>query len=156
MVKLGEQMMKLVSGTRLFLLLATLVMSWPICAQETPAETVITYQSGEQLINRCRAYLQFRRHDPITQQGLYDSGVCLGYVMGVVDLVRGEHEQAFKTNKVAPICLPEGISGENLTDIVARYLIWKSQDMDQNPTVRHLPGGEAVIVALANTLPCKR
>jgi hypothetical protein len=146
-------MVKLVcSGTHLFLLLETLIMSPPICAQETPAETVITYQSGEQLINRCRAYLRFRRHDRsdrITQQETYDSGVCLGYVIGVVDLVRGEHERTFKTNKVAPICLPEGIIGETLTDIVARYL-------DQNPTVRHLPGGEVVIVALANTLPCER
>ena len=147
-------MMKLVrSGIRLFLLLATLVMSSPICAQQTPAGTVIAYQSGEQLTNRCIAYLRFRGHDPVTQeeeqQVLYDSGLCLGYVMGVVDLVRAEHEQAFKTNKVAPICLPESIIGETLTEIVARFL-------DQHPAVRHLPGGELVIVALANTLPCKR
>ena len=148
-------MVKLVcSGTRLFLLLATLVMSSPICAQETPAETVITYQSGEQLINRCRAYLRFRRQDPVTQeeiqQVLHDSALCLGYVMGVVDLVRAEHEQAFKTNKVAPICLPEGTIGVTLTDIVARYL-------DQNPApFTHLSGGEVVIVALAKTSPCKR
>ena len=148
-------MVKLVcSGMRLFLLLATLVMSSPICAQETPGGTVITYQSGEQLTNRCRAYLRFRRHDPVTQeeeqQVLYDSGVCLGYVMGVVDLVRAEHEQAFKTNKVAPICLPEGTIGVTLTDIVARYL-------DQNPApFTHLSGGEVVIMALAKTSPCKR
>ena len=146
--------MKLVSGTRLFLLLATLVKSTPICAQGAPAETVITYQSGELLTDRCRAYLRFRGHDPVTQeeeqQVLYDSGLCLGYVMGVVDLVRAEHEEAFKTNKVAPICLPEGIIGITLTDIVARYL-------DQNPDLlRQLSGGEVVIVALAKTSPCKR
>ena len=148
-------MAKLVcSGTRLFLLLATLVMSSPICAQETPAETVITYQSGEQLINRCRAYLRFRRQDPITkeeiQQVLHDSALCLGYVMGVVDLVRAEGEQTFKTNKIAPICLPEGIPGDTITQLVARYL-------DQNPDpFRQLSGGEVVIVALARTSPCKR
>ena len=147
--------MKLVcSGRRLFLFLATLVMSLPICAQEIAAEMVITYQSGELLTDRCRAYLRFRGHDPVTQeeeqQVLYDSGLCLGYVMGVVDLVRAEHEQAFKTNKVAPICLPEGIIGITLTDIVARYL-------DQNPDLlRQLSGGEVVIVALAKTSPCKR
>ena len=142
--------MKLVSGTRLFLLLATLVKSTPICAQGAPAETVITYQSGEQLIKRCRAYMRFRRQDPVTQEEIHDSGVCLGYVMGVVDLVRAEHEEAFKTNKVAPICLPEGTIGVTLTDIVARYL-------DQNPApFSHLSGGEVVILALANTLPCKR
>ena len=142
--------MKLVSGTRLFLLLATLVKSTPICAQGAPAETVITYQSGEQLIKRCRAYMRFRRQDPVTQEEIHDSGVCLGYVMGVVDLVRAEHEEAFKTNKVAPICLPEGIIGVTLTAIVARYL-------DQNPApFSHLSGGEVVILALANTLPCKR
>ena len=148
-------MVKLVcSGMRLFLLLATLVMSSPICAQETPGGTVITYQSGEQLTNRCRAYLRFRRHDPVTQeeeqQVLYDSGVCLGYVMGVVDLVRAEHEQAFKTNKVAPICLPQDTIAETLTDMVARYL-------DQYPApFIHLPGGEVVIAVLAKTSPCKR
>src|SRR3974377_1939718 len=128
---MGGRMAKLVcSGTRLFLLLATLVMSSPICAQETPAETVITYQSGEQLINRCRAYLRFRRQDPVTQeemqQVLYDSGLCSGYVMGVVDLVRAEGEQTFKTNKIAPICLPKDIPGDTVTEIVAKYL-------DRNP-----------------------
>jgi hypothetical protein len=46
--------------------------------------------------------------------------------MGVVDLVRAEGEQTFKTNKIAPICLPEGIPGDTITQIVARYL-------DQNP-----------------------
>ena len=143
-------MMKLVSRTRLFLLLATLAISTPIHAQQAPAETVITYQSGEQLIKRCRAYMRFRRQDPVTQEEIHDSGVCLGYVMGVVDLVRAEHEEAFKTNKVAPICLPEGIIGVTLTAIVARYL-------DQNPApFSHLSGGEVVILALANTLPCKR
>ena len=151
------RMMKLVrSGIRLFLLLATLVMSSssPICAQETPGGTVITYQSGEQLINRCRAYLRFRRQDPVTQeemqQVLYDSGLCSGYVMGVVDLVRAEGEQTFKTNKIAPICLPKDIPGDTITQIVARYL-------DQNPDLlRQLSGGEVVIVALAKTSPCKR
>jgi hypothetical protein len=147
--------MKLIcSGMRLFLFLATLVMCSSISAQETPGGTVITYQSGEQLTNRCRAYLRFRRHDPVTQeeeqQVLYDSGVCLGYVMGVVDLVRAEHEQAFATNKVAPICLPQGIIGETLTDMVARYL-------DQYPApFRHLPGGEVVIAVLAKTSPCNQ
>jgi len=94
--------------------------------------------------------MRFRRQDPVTQEEIHDSGVCLGYVMGVVDLVRAEHEEAFKTNKVAPICLPEGIIGVTLTAIVARYL-------DQNPApFSHLSGGEVVILALANTLPCKR
>jgi len=151
------RMMKLVrSGIRLFLLLATLVMSSssPICAQETPGGTVITYQSGEQLINRCRAYLRFKRQDLVRQeeiqQVLYDSGLCSGYVMGVVDLVRAEGEQTFKTNKIAPICLPEGIPGDTVTEIVAKYL-------DRNPDpFTHLSGGEVVIVALAKTSPCKR
>jgi hypothetical protein len=70
--------------------------------------------------------------------------------MGVVDLVRAEGEQTFKTNKIAPICLPKGITGDTLTEIVARYL-------DQNPDpFRQLSGGEVVIVALAKTSPCKR
>jgi hypothetical protein len=55
--------------------------------------------------------------------------------MGVVDLVRAEGEQTFKTNKIAPICLPKGISGDTVTEIVARYL-------DRNPDpFRQLSGG---------------
>ena len=84
------------------------------------------------------------------QQVLYDSGLCSGYVMGVVDLVRAEGEQTFKTNKIAPICLPKDIPGDTITQIVARYL-------DQNPDpFRQLSGGDSVIVALAKTSPCKR
>ena len=146
------QVMRLGSGTRLFLLLAMLVMSSPICAQEE--RTVSVFIGGQQLIDSCRGYLRYKKKDRITtwqetQQIYFETGLCQGYVTGVVDTVSAEGGQAFKTNSAGPICLPKGITDDTLTDIVARYV-------DQSPTVRHLPGAQLIIMALANGLPCKQ
>jgi hypothetical protein len=151
--------MKLVA--RLFLLLATLAMSTPICAQETPAGKVVWgYQSGETLTDLCRASLQMSeiigktldqagRTFQEIQQIYFDAGLCEGYVLGVVDLIESQGGQTFKTNSVGPICLPlPNISRNTLIEVVARYV-------DQNPAVRHFGGAGLVMMALANAFPCK-
>lgn len=70
-------------------------------------------------------------------------GACLGYIMGTTDTL--------SLNKIAnkkESCIPNGVTGRQLTDIVIEYLT-------KNPNIRHLPASLLVEWAVSDAFPCK-
>jgi hypothetical protein len=69
----------------------------------------------------------------------------VGYIEGAVDtftvISASEHQPP-------PFCLPTGITGKQLSDIVLRY-------MDRHPEARYLAGSGHVVLAMQEAFPCR-
>ena len=63
---------------------------------------------------------------------------CLGYAMGLADLMLGQEQ----------ICMPSNVTSEQIRLVVEGYLERSSEKLDQHPTL-------LVIQALSSTFPCK-
>jgi hypothetical protein len=71
-------------------------------------------------------------------------GVCLGYVMGVADMMDGGRATALG----ARACVPAGVIGKQLEDAVVSHL-------QRFVSLRQLPADLLVAGALAQTFPCR-
>ena len=67
------------------------------------------------------------------------------YIMGVTDA-----ESITTLSRRSPLfCIPYGVTGEQLTDVVKKYL-------GEHPEQRHATGASLVITAMANAFPCRK
>ena len=125
-------------------------ISEPVNA-ENPETGATIFMTGERLTEYCRAFMLTRRQgDKGTPQQVGDAALCLAYVEGIMDAVTSEnlHIERSKSNESPiPICLPTQITGNTLTEVVARFL-------DQNPALRTFGGATLVIRALELSFPC--
>lgn len=69
---------------------------------------------------------------------------CAGYVVGVVDTLN-----LYDTTGERRICLPQTATGDQVRDIVMRYLT-------EHPESRHLDGAGGAALALEAAFPCKQ
>ena len=65
---------------------------------------------------------------------------CSGYIIGAADVL--------STLSTKRSCVPQGVNGEQVRDVVKRFL-------RLNPQVRHEPGAQVVAMALSDAFPCK-
>lgn len=70
----------------------------------------------------------------------FDVGLCRGFVVGVVDAGNGVH-----------YCLPEDKKAGFFIEPIVKAIVQANTDEQ-----RALPANEVIILALANTFPCKR
>ena len=80
-------------------------------------------------------------------------GMCFGYIHAFSEGFQfGQADMAAERSRnTAPIplryCIPEGVTGQQLRDIVVRFL-------RQNPEHRHIWYGQLIMWSLSRTYPC--
>jgi hypothetical protein len=82
--------------------------------------------TGDDLLNQCNG-----------KDYSYAIGVCIGYVMGVSDML----------STSGTICAVQHFSASQMGDIVIKYL-------RDHPERRHYSASDEIEVALKNALPC--
>jgi hypothetical protein len=110
--------------------LAAALLLLPIAASPAPAAAPLL--TGNDLQARCA---ETPTSDPVLW------GVCLGYVMGVAELLG---QGAIKPRACFP---PQATSGQ-MVDVVRQWL-------DRNPARRHLAAAALVATALQQGFPCR-
>lgn len=109
------------------------------------AETVQTYVVGDTLTRVCRAFLNARR----AGTGLPpDGALCYAYVVGIADTLSIEGDRVTVSQYLPQSCVPGGMNGNDLAEIVANFL-------DQKPELRTLGGYFLVRRAFAEKFPCR-
>jgi hypothetical protein len=105
------------------------------------------FDSGTRLNATCGSFLATKRqgYRGTTQQA-YESGICQGFVVGVLDVTGIEELRG--DERFTRLCLPSRLDQNAATEIVATYL-------EQHPEQRHLSGYEIVRMALAQSFRCK-
>lgn len=121
---------------------AMLVASQPVAASGV-------YETGESLVKACRAYLLWRR-DPSRNLGpaAEDASRCYGYAMGVHDAMSMTRMFPTPPFGLQPICLPSGINGHTLTELLANSL-------DSDPREQNYVGALVPLRAWAKAYPCR-
>ena len=111
------------------------------------AYTFPIYKSGDQLNDDCRALLSISRNsdnaDSIAQA--WSGGVCLGFVLGVMDVSSGLKELV-TGDPQPPFCM-DGVSPKAAAETVAIYL-------DEHPEERNNAAFLLVKMILADKFPC--
>jgi hypothetical protein len=77
----------------------------------------------------------------------YKQEVCLGYVMGVTDVLVS-HSDVEIEQRIG-LCVPQGVGAAQLRDIVVRYL-------KQHPEERHYAALKTVGAAVRDAFPCAK
>lgn len=102
----------------------------------SPAEAA--YFDGNQLYTACT-----------TQQGTYnyfqEQSRCLAYIEGISDGL--EYGRVTQKSSIRA-CVPAGVTGGQIMDVVIRYL-W------QHSEIRHLLASQLVTSALIESFPCR-
>lgn len=91
------------------------------------------FDSGNRLYEDCASTNYFNR------------GYCGGYIVGIVDTL--EAMQASGMLPKSALCIPEGATKGQLTDIVRKYL-------EEHPGQRHRDSGSLVPEALNDAFSC--
>lgn len=114
-----------------------------------PNRMVTVYLTGEQLTSLCRAYLlKIRQNDRVNAQEASDSGLCYGYVAGVLEATSMEGTD-ISPSGLPRLCMPQDhLYTGTVTEIVARYV-------DGHPERRGASGYTLVREALAAAYPCR-
>lgn len=110
--------------------LLCLVLTALVVPHDTTAQSVQGFKDGNELLRICTSRLPF------------ESGICLGYLQGIAD----QMEAMRSANKARP-CLPAGVVGQQLTDVVVKYL-------QQNPVMRTEPGAHLATIAIGDAWGC--
>ena len=81
-----------------------------------------------------------------SSESRYEQGMCLGYVVGVVD--------SFNTINAAKgykkvFCIPPGVTSGQLVLVVKK-------SMQEHPETLHLPASAHTLSALTSAFPCKK
>ena len=116
---------------KLALILAA--MTWLVAGHATPAWSF--WQKGNDLVEDCTSD--------------NDSNVltCLGYVMGVADMI--DANSTLDISGFSPICIPsETVTVGQLRRVVVKYL-------NSHPEKTHDPAVVLVVVALREAFPCQ-
>jgi hypothetical protein len=92
------------------------------------------FDSGNRLYEDCASANYFNR------------GYCAGYIVGIVDTV--ESMQAGGVLPKSALCIPEGVTKGQLTDVVGKFLA-------ENPVLRNQDAGSLVPQAINAAFPCK-
>ena len=116
---------------------------------------VVSFNARAALVHEAMTGYELERRCGDTGVG---NGLCTGFIWGVADgLLLITHTEALaaqtniKTINSGPdpiICVPDGISPRDLTDIVLKY-------MNDNPANMYFPAGLLVYYALGEAFPCK-
>lgn len=117
--------------TATVMLLRALIVSLPV-ALVWPSSAAGGYFTGSQLLEFC------------TSKNAILRSACLAYVEGAVDLLNDVQEDLPTKSKV---CVPAGMGGEQVMDIVVRYL-------QAHPEKRQYTAAQEVVLALLQALPC--
>ncbi len=80
------------------------------------------------------------------KEGFFQSGLCSGYIFGVVDGLSTAH---IGLNAPAPFCVPQGVTNGQIVDVVVRYF-------EATPEQRHFTAASTIAVALMKAFPCKK
>ena len=115
-------------GARLAAAVATVVA---LACLPASAQEVVRFYSGNDLWSEC------------TNNGDSQFGICLGYVMGITDVMStGSAILGWRA------CLPLQVAATLAQDVVKQYL-------EQHPERRHYAAAGLVAEALAGAFPCK-
>ena len=98
-----------------------------------PARAAMT---GNDLLSYCK------------RSGLFDAGICLGYIGGAWNTMQG-YSSYKKIPHSLRICSPEKVTIKQVKDVVVQYL-------EQNPNLRHVSGGLTIKFALQAAWPCPK
>mgnify|MGYP006865009168 CR=1 FL=1 len=98
-----------------------------------PVWGAITFTDGNELYQSCQ-----------DENAGSSAGYCFGYIFGVIDSLDGPDRGINGTK----FCLREGVTGQQVRDIVKNWL-------NANPQHRDYISSSLVAVALAEAFPCK-
>jgi hypothetical protein len=104
---------------------------------QTPTErssTVVTFFSGEEMLNYCRGANQAARDG------------CTGFAMGVADTA-AEASAARAIIGPLRVCRPEEVTGSQALDVILQFL-------EAHPAELHYSAASLAIQALAAVWPC--
>ena len=118
--------------------------------------TTVNAFSGADLLAQCKQFVEIIDGSQPDSQGIFQAGLCGGYVLGVqegfiasselADVVSEETGSPIVTKKHWKI--PSDVESENLVRIVVRYL-------EINPDMHNMPAVLSVLNALRQTYPAK-
>jgi hypothetical protein len=123
------------------LTLAALAARRALAQAAPPAKadgTVEAFYSGNQLFAACS-----------TQSSTHDSGLCLGYIIGVVDMVSTVATAFSATGAPAAYCFPNGVTTGRIRDVAI-------QRLQAHPEERHYPAAGIILTAITEAFPCAR
>lgn len=107
---------------------------------------------GNDLLSKCRPFFDdFEGHPDTTTtpNQNFDSGYCVGYVAGVLDLEATWDSVEEKSSKIRHFCVPgDGIPGGQVLRILKKWL-------DKNPEKLHWRADSIIHAALLEAFPCK-
>lgn len=104
---------------------------------------------GNQLLERCSAYLKARDNPPLTTAEEVNAGFCLGYMSAIAD-VDAHDVDALKANSKELqkyFCAPRNATIEQLVRVVMKW-------MKENPEKLHYNAGRVSAMALHAAFPC--
>jgi Rap1a immunity proteins len=117
-----------------YLLPIILVIGIPGPAKSRDVSSVVVFLTGNDLLDLCRR----------------NRLECVGYVMGATDVLSQQpvfQWQQSETPMTVSVCIPEHVSGDQVTDVVLR-------ELNSHPERRHLSAWNLVAVALYAAFPC--
>lgn len=96
---------------------------------------------------------------PVENQAFYETGntlhaqcadrdiqvQCHAFILGALYSATTVEELV----GIKPVCVPSGVTNGQMVDIVLAYI-------RDNPTQRHLPGPQLILMARAAAFPCKK
>jgi Ssp1 endopeptidase immunity protein Rap1a len=130
-------------GMKTWLLFLSLVFMVSLCgAQSSDVD-------GNQLFERCSAYLKARDNPPLTVKEQVDAGFCLGYMSAIADTNDRDVKAALEDHKAAEryFCAPSNATIEQLTRVVVKWI-------KENPEKMHYNAGVISEAALRAAFPC--
>ncbi len=103
-----------------------------------PKSESFSFKSGNDLLHDCQ------------QPEMSSAGVCIGYILGVLDMINTEHASGRSGESLSQdgdVCLPSTIDGWQVRDVVKKYLV-------DHPEARTLHASRLVWRAVAKTWGC--
>jgi hypothetical protein len=100
--------------------------------------TVEAFYSGNLLFAACS-----------TQSSTHDSGLCRGYITGVVDMVSTVAAAFSSTGAPVAYCYPNGVTTGQIRDVVI-------QRLQAHPEERRYPAAGIILTAITEAFPCAR
>ena len=97
-----------------------------------PAKAV--FEDGNKLHSECQS-----------ADGSFNRGFCVGYMIGVVDVMLGQQGQHLGWR----MCLPSQVKVGQAADVAIQYL-------EKNPSLRHFTANSSVARALSKAWPCPK
>lgn len=85
-------------------------------------------------------------HDWCQSKGEGERTLCMGFVMGVVDMIQSGQKHSTLTSDT---CFPDALKGGQVVDVAKKWLV-------DNPQHRHFVASDLVMVAMEQAFPCKK